>query len=83
MYVTSQAGECTTKYCLIKSLKCQMVQKCVMFITCMLHKNYCNKKLNKGSMVNIKLPFDVFLCNLKENNMKRKRILIYIITKYI
>ena len=34
-------------------------------------------------MVNIKLPFDVFLCNLNENNMKRKRILIYIITKQI
>ena len=60
-----------------------MVQTCVMFITCMLHNNYWNKKINKGSMVNIKLPFDVFLCNLNENNMKRKRILIYIITKQI
>ena len=46
-----------------------------MFITCMLHNNYYNKKLTKGSMVNIKLPFDVFLCNLNENNMKRKRMI--------
>ena len=54
-----------------------------MFVTCTLHNNYSNKKLIKGSMVNIKLPFDVFLCNLNENNMTRKRILIYIITRQI